>query len=218
MKVIGLTGVARSGKDTVAGLIVDELRECGLDTRREGFADRLKLSAALALGLPVKGEGADAVVSAVASCDALKVCGSIQTLIEHGPYDVQEVTVNGREYLQRYGTEAHRDLFGDDFWVDALLPLQRRSIGHGGVIADPARDDCDVLVIPDVRFDNEARRVLKYEGEVWRVTRPGVDAVNAHASESGIPDDLVTREVGNIGGLGYLRGVVRYAIREARVA
>ena len=27
-----------------------------------------------------------------------------------------------REFLQRYGTEAHRDVFGKDFWLEYTLP------------------------------------------------------------------------------------------------
>ena len=48
MRIIGLTGKARAGKDTVAD-ILEEITEGRVD--REAFADRLKLIAALALGI-----------------------------------------------------------------------------------------------------------------------------------------------------------------------
>lgn len=205
MKVIGLTGVARAGKDTVAGIVVEELNESGLDAKREGFADKLKISAALALGW----SGDDLV----ALMDDLKVGGYVESGLDDTV--TGGARISGREFLQRYGTEAHRDLFGDGFWVDALLPLRRWSVGYGGIAAEPDRDDCDVLVVPDVRFDNEAQRILKYEGVIWRVSRPGIGAANGHASESGIADELVTRTIRNDGGLGYLRDVVRIALFEA---
>ncbi len=187
MKIIGLCGKARAGKDTVAALIAQETRRHVI---RQGFADALKISAALALGF----DGAPE--ECIGFCDSLKVCGGISTTVEHGPYDIQEVYVNGRQYLQRYGTEAHRDIFGKDFWLDAVLPQ--------------GRDDCDILVIPDVRFENEAQRIWDRGGELWRVVRPGQDEVGAgHSSEAGIPDALVDRIVRNTSTVEDLSPLVR---------
>jgi len=38
-------------------------------------------------------------------------------------------------------------------------------------------------VITDVRFQNEAEVIVNHGGSIWRVQRPGVEAVNAHVSE-----------------------------------
>lgn len=188
--VIGLTGRARAGKDTVAALVGEM---AGTTVLRQGFADKLKLSAAR-LFLPECTLG-----EALAWCDSVKVDGAVSTYVEdersHGD---TFWGMSGRQFLQRYGSEAHRDVFGIDFWLDAVLP--------------PAgRTDCDLLVIPGVRFENEAQRVLDHDGEVWEIVRPGATSADAHASEDGIPKRMVTKTIINDGSLDDLRAKVTEA-------
>lgn len=101
-----------------------------------------------------------------------------------------------RQALQRMGTEGMRLTFGDDVWLKAA----ERDIA----------DRClSRVVITDVRFENEARWVReKMRGQVWRVERPGVQAVATHVSEAGIPDELVDFTIVNDGTLESLRRVV----------
>lgn len=178
MRIIGLTGQARAGKDTVAGMLIEHLADCHVI--REGFADALKLSAARALGFD------GSLEECIAFCDTLKTSGSVLTTTVHGTR-----RVSGREFLQRYGTESHRDVFGSDFWIEAVV--------YEG------RDDCDVLLVSDVRFENEAERIRSRGGEIWRVTRPALSATSSHSSEAGLPDRLVDREISNTGTLDDLR-------------
>lgn len=182
MEVIGLCGPARAGKDTTASLIAEEYDGKVI---RQGFADKLKLSFARI----VKPE-CD-LQWALDFCNTFKVGGAASF---NDPTGV--ATVTGRQALQRYGTEAHRDVFGEDFWLDAVVP--------------EGRSDCDLLVIPDLRFPNEAERVLERGGEVWRVNRPDADPVEGHASEVPIPDELVSVEIDNAGSIDDLRDVTRY--------
>lgn len=199
MRIIGLTGRARAGKDTVAQIIEGEFAAAPgfagsnrpLRFVRQGFADALKVSAARALGFD--GTAAECV----AWCNRLKVDGTVYAYVDRT--DDHPLELTGREYLQRYGTEAHRDVFGSDFWLDAVLPKRR--------------DDCDLLVIPDVRFPNEARRVRERGGAVWRITRPGHNPdVADHASEEPLPADLVDLTIWNNGTLDDLRDAVRAAL------
>lgn len=174
MRIIGLTGVAGSGKDTAANIL---LAEDTLGTVvRQGFADKLKLSAAQ-LFIP----GCD-MEEAIKFCNWLKLEGSVK---------VNGDLISGRQFLQRYGTEAHRNVFGTDFWLDAVLP--------------EGRDDCDLLVIPDVRFANEADRVVDRGGEVWMLHRPNAPPVEDHESELRLNDEQISSVVDNSGHLGDLR-------------
>jgi hypothetical protein len=198
MKVIGLTGPARSGKDTVARMIAEELP--AINVRREGFADKLKVSAARALGH----DGTPA--QCIAWCDGLKVDGDVDSWV--GGPDRSHYNLCGRQFLQRYGTEAHREVFGEDFWLDAVLPMDGYRASEA-LRPCPTRDDCDVLVISDVRFENEAQRVRDYGGEIWKVYRPDVLPVTSHASEAGLPPDLIDVLIPNVGTLDYLREYVR---------
>lgn len=182
MRIVGLTGAAGSGKDTAAQMLAEIMPGT---SKRQGFADSLKLSAAR-IAYP----GME-VAEGVAFCNWLKTEGRVQIAAEDG-----EVVsdIDGRMFLQRYGTECHRDVFGQDFWLEAVLP--------------EGRDDCDLLLIPDVRFDNEAQRILDRGGEVWRVVRPDVEPVAAHSSEMGIPDELVSLTIINDTTLDDLRSEV----------
>jgi hypothetical protein len=86
-----------------------------------------------------------------------------------------------RSLLQRYGTEAHRDVFGRDFWLDAALPW-------GGIDGRDRHYDDALYVVTDVRFANEAQRVRDLGGMVVLVVGPN-DDTGSHVSEQPIPCD-----------------------------
>lgn len=207
-----------SGKDTACQHLIDVCAEHGLTVVRRGFADALKTSAARALGAPVEWD-AD---QCRAFCDDIKENGEIHVRIRR-----QNTTSNaaesrhvenevfppgglsGRQYLQYYGTEAHRDVFGSEFWVDALLP-QPDEPGQEYV-----EDQVDVLAVSDVRFPNEAQRIKDFNGSVVRLVRGHAPVAGAHVSESGVSDDLVTHEIHNNGdGPETLRPAIEALARE----
>lgn len=182
-RIIGLSGPAGSGKDAAFGFIKDVLKD--KDVQRDAFADRLKVSAARALG--VTGDTDECL----RDMNWLKKEGYIGVFDEAGNL-IGGIT--GREYLQYYGTEAHRDVFGTDFWVEAVLDHNAQHPYYG-------REPFDVLVITDVRFDNEAQAIRDCGGEVWRIERETQINESAHASEAGLPDDLIDRTIINDGTL-----------------
>lgn len=212
-KLIGLHGKARSGKDTTADLIQAWCKTHNFTSARQGFADKLKISAAHTLGV---------FENEIEFCNKLKgdyERGFIEVRMANngeGPNAVVS-QITGREFLQYYGTEAHRDVFGSDFWIDSLLPRTEEKYGHrseeetyGGVTsggasrlpdwwanfrvgASPVADFC---LVTDVRFDNEAERILELGGEVWRIVRDGSGA-GEHASEVELPGELVNVTIDN---------------------
>lgn len=81
-----------------------------------------------------------------------------------------------RYAMQTLGTEWGRKLIAQDLWINYLM---RRATGQR-------------LVVPDIRFENEAQAIIKQGGIILKVVRPGVEIVEStHASEAGIPDSLV---------------------------
>lgn len=92
-----------------------------------------------------------------------------------------------RRLMQKLGTEVVRDGYGAEAWIDHL----QRRIEQGALPA--------IVVVTDIRFDNEAEWVLRLGGTVIRIDRPGVGPVNAHASDAGISDHLVTATIENSG-------------------
>lgn len=180
-RLIGLHGRAGSGKDTAFEAIWYWGRFRHI-VRREAFADRLKLSAARIFFPDIS------LAEAVEWCNGLKLCGAITA--------PGNVVLSGREFLQHYGTEAHRNVFAESFWVDAALQ------GYG--------DTDEILVVTDVRFVNEAKAIQDRGGEVWEILRPHVGiAESAHASEQPLPAEMIDHTVVNDGTVDDLGVVVR---------
>lgn len=172
MELIGLSGYARSGKDEAAKVLVERF-----GFTRVAFADKLR-KVLYALNPMVKEK------SWVQECRDAPHCGPhvksekvhVQSVIDVYGWNGYKETEYGdeiRRLLQRLGTEAGRNLLGDNIWVDAALT------GH----APGAK-----IVVTDVRFPNEAQAIKDLGGIIVRVSRPGVKAVNAHPSETSLDD------------------------------
>jgi len=184
--LIGLTGLKWSGKDTFALF----LAEHGFE--RFAFADPLKRSAAAALGCTV----ADLEAHKNNPHAYVKFVDGAST--EFGSPPISAITV--REYLQRYGTEAHREVFGDSFWIDLTM---------SAALKHPR------TVITDARFENEQKAVRAEGGVVVRIDREECVVGDAHASEN-IEHGLTDIVVPNDGSLRDLEMSARNVIRMIR--
>lgn len=199
MRLIGLNGRLHCGKDTA----VQYIREAAPNLRVEriGFADKMKLSGVRALGFdPVDMEQALLIANLIKEHGTVTITGVDEF------YNGFTGTISGRQFWQRYGTEAHREVYGDEFHVDALLPRpsDHPSEGVQAVTSKQklqrAFPDVDVLLITDVRFPNEARRIRALGGEVWYIEadkRLGPLPPGSHISEHPLPDDLVSVTIHN---------------------
>jgi len=111
-----------------------------------------------------------------------------------------------RQLLQTLGTEWGRRMIRDDVWLRVAF-WKWQQLAAGGV---------SLIVVPDVRFANEARQIRSEGGQVWMVYRPGVEPVAAHESEAGLPLRLIDRLIVNDGTVDQLRErVVATFSREA---
>lgn len=106
-----------------------------------------------------------------------------------------DVGLSPRQLLQSLGTDWGRRMVSPDVWLRVAFWRweQATAAGHR------------IIVVPDVRFSNEARQIHDEGGEVWLVHRPGVAPVAAHASESGLPLKSIDRLVSNAGTVDQLR-------------
>lgn len=143
--IIGLSGYAQSGKNTVAGILI------GLHKyQNRAYADAIR----------------DAVYSLN---PVIKEGFTVQSIVNAYGWENSKVTFPEiRRLLQVMGTEVGRSMFGENVWVDKAM--------EGLEITDR-------IVFTDVRFPNEALAIKQMMGEVWRIERPGVLAVNTHVSE-----------------------------------
>lgn len=220
MELIGINGLMGSGKDTTYGFIA-ELHPGAL---RVAFADKLKIMAAMAFGL----EGTPA--NLIYSMNEAKEHWEIEV------YDrrltLKARTFTGRQYLQWLGAKA-REVFGDTFWIDQVLPPKRtlyapekadtgvvtRSVAGSYMGHDALAErypDTDLVVVTDVRYPNEAERILELGGEVWEILRPSCTS-DGHSSEIPLSRELITREVHNDGDLDVLASRVEEALRDGPV-
>lgn len=207
--LLGIAGEKESGKNTAAK-ILEGL--CGNDYRfsSKGLADVLKISAAKALGF--EEEDDEALIRCM---DQLKTCGTVTTTIEWGPNDVQEIRISGREYLQFYGTEAHREVFGDSFWIDYLIPTDEARLYRRW--GQPDQSLTQMMMVTDCRFPNEVERVKRLGGLVLEVKKSSSHSGDKHASEKPLPRHLVDEIIHNNGTIeGFEEILVRFFNRRMR--
>jgi hypothetical protein len=168
--IIGLSGYARSGKDEVAKILVEDY-----GYKRVAFADKIR-ELLLETNPQVRdGFRVESVVEAYGWDQAKVMFPEIRTL------------------LQRLGVGA-RNIFGDEFWIGQVF--------H-------SMDKTSEYVITDVRFENEAMMLKLMGGQLWRIKRPGVEAVNDHVSEHELDGYKVEMILKNEGTLDDLRELVR---------
>lgn len=157
-QLIGLSGYAQTGKDTV-GQILHDLYAF----ERVAFADKLKALALASnpnVGLVWQEHGKELRDPPIST---------LQECVDWDGWEGAKRLPAVRRYLQNLGVAA-REVFGPDFWVDQALkpPFSSR------------------IVVTDVRFPNEWEAIKDYGGKVWRIDRPGVESVNAHISETAL--------------------------------
>lgn len=169
--LIGLTGHAGSGKDTVRNIL-----EARHDFDGIAFADPIR----------------DMLTALLGSCDITTDWLTDRELKEK---PIPELGLSYRQMAQQLGTEWGRSL-SERLWLDIAARKVElcKSFGSEGV------------VISDVRFPNEAAWIKAQGGAVWKILRPGIDPVRAHASEdliSTLPYDYVIDNRGSIDDLIY---------------
>jgi hypothetical protein len=109
------------------------------------------------------------------------------------------VTFSPRSWAQWLGTEAGRMVHGDNCWVD-MMEREWLARHEGGIDSSCNCSDCKpCMVVPDVRFDNEAFRIRNLGGLIIRVTRGAAVPVSAHPTEAGISPRNVDAHITNDG-------------------
>ena len=107
-----------------------------------------------------------------------------------------------RQLLQTLGTDWGRDIVAKDVW----RKIGARRIRGAQFLGVPC------VVVPDVRFDDEADLIHdEFGGFIWEVTRPGAQTCVGHVSESGLSRNRIDRTLVNAGTLDEFREVVQAA-------
>lgn len=143
--IIGLTGLAGSGKDTVADLLISKM-----GGYTYSFANPIRAMLNAGFGIDMN--------------DPYWKKRKEEPLPQFGK--------SPREMMQTLGTEWGRELVSDDIWlVMANIKLMKHGFG---------------MIIPDVRFENEAAWIRDRGGTLLHVTRKNIEPVTPHSSEGGV--------------------------------
>lgn len=174
--LVGISGYARAGKDTLGQILVERY---GFE--RRAFADKLR-EAALVL---------DPIVTGLGSSSPKRLSQVVEAKGWEEAKKLEEV----RRTLQRLGTEVGRNTVDPYIWVTALENTLERNI-TGEIKADKN------YVITDCRYQNEAAWIsTRHNGYMVRVNRPGVGPANGHSSEHDLdnwPFDIRVENDGTI--------------------
>ncbi len=185
-KLIGLTGLAGAGKNEAANALV------GHGWSQDAFANRMR-TAMLAL---------DPIVWADDYYEPLRLAELVR---DYGWDTTKREYPEVRRLLQKFGTEAGREIHGENCWVDALMRDWHR--------LDGTPVYTNGLVVTDVRFQNEAEAIRSHGGWVIEVVRPGLQRLPGnHASEAGFDPDLIDYTIYNDGTIDSLHEEMIFAI------
>lgn len=252
MAIIGVSGYAGSGKDTVGkmiqiatcvpGSITTPLEELLADYDNQQWwleeqsgwkikkwAGKLKVVASMLTGIPIEKfedqEFKKTYLPEQWNYWTISLIDNGKLLLQHGRYNtkeeaegfipflkqnygefrmeytvgMQQMTV--RQFLQELGTDTLRDGLHPNTWVNALMADY---VAIGDILLEgevrKVREE-DLIypnwVITDTRFPNEAQAIKKAGGFIIRVDRPGVNAINAHPSETALDDWGFDYRIGN---------------------
>jgi len=166
-KLIGISGKAGSGKDTLFKLI-DFVATPDILFENKKFAYKVKLIASVLTGIPLKKFDDQKFKKERLGYEWSQVKHYMTQGCKHGYLDVMTV----RELLQKIGTEAIRDNVHPNAWINALFT--------------DYSDICN-WIITDVRFPNEADAIKERDGFLVRIERPELKRYD-HLSETALDD------------------------------
>lgn len=189
--IIGLSGYAKSGKDTVAE-IIQELQPSIWQVKK--FSGKLKIIASLLTGIhPDKFEDQEFKQSTLG----------------------KEWGMTVREFLQKLGTDAVREGLHTNAWVNALMAdyheqeVVERLGDYISRVTPPSE-----WIITDCRFPNEAQAIKDKGGVIVRIDRPGIAPVNAHPSETSLDNWDFDFKIANVSDLIALKQSVEVLLNK----
>lgn len=200
VNVIGICGKARSGKDTFARMLADSLgNQYGKSVVILSMAQVMKdmLWPLLRVFTPIEQHP----VHFVHEC----LNGGLKE------QEIEGLGASPRVLMQTLGTEWGRNLISEDLWINAM---NRRIAAYAmeDVPWDTEEEMDEVyVIIPDIRYDNEAETLPT---TLVKIVRPNVEEVNTHTSEEGIIEDWIDVIIYNDSDLDQLAGAAQVVAEE----
>lgn len=201
IKLVALTGFARSGKDTVAHYMKQEMGDKLAVMRFASFKDNL--------------------------AEIFMVPQEFQ--LHKKEETIPHLGKSWRYICQEFGTDFAREKIKPDVWAEigrvraeeALLGLEIETVGGGGGAhyANQKLVKPQCVVFTDCRFTNEAQMINREGGVVVKVSRPdNPHSVRPHASEMEMKSVDFAKQIRyNIPNTGSLSDLQRYSQGLVRV-
>lgn len=183
--IIGVSGKAQSGKDTVCKMILYTIWYYNHSQRLKPFGinDYSNCTYNILLN-SIWHQTSFARKLKMCLADILKTNLSNFELNEFKESNIEWLGITVRELLQKFGT-AIRNEVCDNFWVKACLKDY---------------EEYENWLISDVRFKSEAKGIKDLEGIIVRVNREGAGAGN-HISEIDLDDYSFDYVINNDGSM-----------------
>jgi hypothetical protein len=179
--LIGISGRARAGKDTLAEFFIKKF-----GFKRVSFADSLKEVCSEAFGIPldtfhdnnkkdvafekplqVNIDHMQSLVMLLKGAGCAPTQAQIDNLIDDG---ISMQFVSPRDLLQRVGTNLCRNHLGDSMWINIFKDKIKKTEGH--------------CIVTDVRFLNERAAITDLNGINILIIRESLPPLPADAHES----------------------------------
>jgi hypothetical protein len=146
-KIIGISGKIGSGKDTITELLAEQLHG---KVERHALADKLRLITE--------------IVSGVRMTTTHEVNKPFCNEIRNYTQDQKNIVIKQfnksiGETLQLVGTDLFRDNYDTDIWVKSFFNEE----------LDDKLNDGKIIIVPDVRFVNEADYIIQKGGYLIRL-------------------------------------------------
>ena len=202
--VIGLTGLAGSGKDTVARLLAQNYGATGIafaDPLKDEIADVWRVDRALLDDPSTKEVPSSAL--------ALHRCNDAGFIERHWEL-AGLAALKPRTVMTAWGD-----------WRRAGDPGYFVNLAEHALVDSAFCRRPGPVVVTDVRYRNELAMLRRYAAEVWRVFRPGLLPRSGHSSERELADTPVDALILNNGSLELLEKIsadLYLALRDRRAA
>jgi len=171
-KIIGISGKIGSGKDTFAELLAEQLKG---KVERHALADKLRLITEIVSGIRM-----------TTTHEVNKpFCNEIRNYTQDQKnLVIKQFNKTIGKTLQLIGTDLFRNNYDTDIWVKSFFNEE----------LDDILNDGKIIVVPDVRFVNEANYILqeggyliRLEGDPMGVRENSLRDLN-HFSETNLDD------------------------------
>lgn len=223
--IIGLSGKAGSGKDTVAGFIQEYFKERNVNWKPVAYGDKLKQICSILTGLPIsvfydqltkeiltlppqwnhfklvtaEGKNRGMYLDKAQAENMKRIVDLSRKESDFlSAVNVEESKTTPRVLLQLLGSDILRQHGSMDIWVNALW--SDYYIGHRWIVTD-------------VRFENEWKAITDRGGVVIRIERPEPNVMD-HISESALDKFGFDHVIHNTGTLADLKSAVEIKLDE----